>query len=196
MVGNPNNFLGPNGAIPSFNGGSYWENLTTSANFQIEEGAGVFSGLGINTAGTSSAVTMYDGLSSTVTITLASPGVITWPSHGLAAGAAVKFTTSSGGALPTGLTANTTYYVAQDANLTANTFAVSDTKTHALAGTNQINTSGSQSGTQTGWNVSDPIGTYSTTAQDFIPVGAAIEEGLIAIATDGGGAANLTVFYV
>jgi hypothetical protein len=193
---NPNNVLGPNGGIPSFNGGSYWENLTTSANFQIETGAGVFSGLGINTGGTSSAVTLYDGLSSTVTITLASPGVFTWPAHGLAAGSAVKFTTSSGGALPTGLTADTTYYVANDSNLTANAFAVSDTKAHALAGTNQINTSGSQSGTQTGWNVSNKIGAYATTSQGFLPVGAAITQGLIAISTDGGGAADLSVFYV
>ena len=193
-MGNPNDFLGPNGGIPVFNGGAKWTNLTTSANFQIKGSGGVFVGLGINTAGTSSAVTMYDGDSSTVTIPLASPGVFTWPAHGLPAGAAVKFTTTS--ALPTGLTANTTYYVAADVHLTANTFAVSDTQQHALAGTNQINTSVSQAGVQTGWNVSSKIGDYATTAQNFIPVGAAVVEGLIAIATDSGGAADLTILYV
>jgi hypothetical protein len=67
----------------------------------------------------------YDGLSSPVTLTLGSAGVVTWPNHGLAAGSAVQFTTT--GALPTGLVAGTTYYVTNDANLTANTFMVSDT---------------------------------------------------------------------
>lgn len=84
----------------------------------------------------------------TVTITIAAPGVITWTGHGLTAGSPVGFSTT--GALPTGLTAGTIYYVANDGNLTANTFDVSDTSAHALAGTNQITTSGSQSGTQTG----------------------------------------------
>lgn len=84
---------------------------------------------------------------STFTVTIATPGVFTWAGHGLAAGTPVYFTTT--GALPTGLTANTTYFVANDANLTGNTFAVSDTAAHALAGTNQINTTGTQSGTQT-----------------------------------------------
>jgi len=193
-MANQNNVLfGPFGGTPNVSDGALFDNLTTSANFQVKSSSGVFQGLGVNTAGTSSAVTLYDGLSAAVTITLASPGVFTWAKHGLAAGAAVKFTTTS--ALPTGLTANTTYYVAADTNLTINTFAVSDTKAHALAGTNQVNTSVSQAGVQTGWNVSTPIGTYSTTAQNFLRVGAAFFLGLIAIATDSGGAANQTVLY-
>ena len=193
-MGSQNNALrGPNGGTPAIIDGSFWENLTTSANFQVTTGNGVLQSLGVNTGGTTSAVTLYDGDSSTVTITLASPGVFTWPAHDLSAGSAVKFTTTS--ALPTGLTADTTYYVAADANLTVNTFAVSDTKAHALAGTNQIDTSGSQSGVQTGWNVSTPIGTFATTSQGVVKVGAYFVEGLIAIATDGGGAANLTVLY-
>jgi hypothetical protein len=84
--------------------------------------------------------------SSTVTISIASPGVVTWNSHGLSAGTPVVFTTT--GAPPTGLIISTIYWVANDGNLGTNTFAVSDTLVHALAGTNQINTSGSQSGTQ------------------------------------------------
>ena len=192
-MSNQNNVLGPNGAIPSFDGGALFANLTTSANFQVKSGSGVFQRVSVNTGGTSSSVAMYDGESSAVTITIASPGVVTWPKHGLAAGSAVEFTTTS--ALPTGLTAGTVYYVANDSNLTASTFAVSDTKAHALAGTNQIDTSGSQSGVQTGWNVSTPIGTFATTSQGVVKVGAYFVEGLIAIATDGGGAANLTVLY-
>ena len=193
-MGNQNNALfGPNGGTPAILDGALFENLTTSSNFQVKTGNGVFQTLGINTGGTTSSVTLYDGESSTVTITIANPGVVTWTAHGLAAGTAVKFTTAS--ALPTGLTANTTYYVTNDGNLTANTFAVSDTAAHALAGTNQVHTTGSQSGTQTGWNASNPIGAYATTSQGFLHVGAAFTQGLIAIATDGGGAANLTVLY-
>ena len=84
----------------------------------------------------------------TVTITIAAPGVVTWNSHGFIAGTPVAFTTT--GALPTGLVANTIYYVTNDGTLTTNTFHVSDTSAHALAGTNTVTTSGSQSGTQTG----------------------------------------------
>ncbi|MDX0354317.1 hypothetical protein CN162_12630 [Sinorhizobium meliloti] len=76
---------------------------------------------------------------STVTMTIASPGVISWNAHGLAAGTPVKFSTT--GALPTGLTAGTTYYVV---NPTANDFQVA-----ATPGGAAIDTSGTQSGTHT-----------------------------------------------
>lgn len=75
------------------------------------------------------------------TITIASPGVVTKASHGLAAGDRVVFTTS--GALPTGITAGTPYYVIAT-GLTANDFQFS-----ATSGGAAINTSGSQSGTHT-----------------------------------------------
>lgn len=75
-----------------------------------------------------------------VTITNASPGVVTWTAHGLAVGSPVVFTTT--GALPTGLTAGTTYYVRTV--LTADTFTVSATQGGAA-----INTSGAGSGTHT-----------------------------------------------
>lgn len=87
--------------------------------------------------------------SHTATITVAAPGVVTWASHGLAAGTPVCFTTT--GALPTGLLNSTLYYVANDGNLATNTFAVSDTVAHANAGTNQITTTGTQSGTHTAY---------------------------------------------
>ena len=79
--------------------------------------------------------------SSTVTITAASPAVVSWTAHGLAAGTPVTFTTT--GALPTGLTPGAVYFVAT-AGLTANTFEVSTT-----SGGGALNTSGTQSGTQT-----------------------------------------------
>ncbi|MCM2293033.1 hypothetical protein NAC44_11940 [Allorhizobium sp. BGMRC 0089] len=76
---------------------------------------------------------------STVTITIAAPGVISWAAHGLAAGTPVKFSTT--GALPTGLTAGTTYYVVDP---TDDAFSVA-----ATAGGAAIETSGTQSGTHT-----------------------------------------------
>lgn len=61
-----------------------------------------------------------------VTITVASPGVITWPGgHGLEAGSPVLFT-PNGGTLPTGLVAGTVYYVLPAA-LTPTTFTVAAT---------------------------------------------------------------------
>jgi hypothetical protein len=76
----------------------------------------------------------------TVTISNASPGVITLASHGLAANDPIIFYTT--GALPTGLTAGTKYYV--KTVLDANTFTVS-----ATAGGTAINTSSAGSGTHT-----------------------------------------------
>lgn len=77
----------------------------------------------------------------TATITIATPGVITLASHGLIAGDTIELTTS--GALPTGLSASTTYFVIST-GLTANDFQVSLSNGGAA-----INTSGSQSGTHT-----------------------------------------------
>lgn len=80
----------------------------------------------------------------TITITIATPGVVTWTSHGLISGDIVYFTTT--GALPTGLTASTIYWVTV---INANTFNVSTTLANARTAT-FIATSGSQSGVHTG----------------------------------------------
>lgn len=77
----------------------------------------------------------------TFTVTVATPGVFTATGHGLAAGDAVIFATT--GALPTGLTAGTIYYVIS-AGLTSDDFEVS-----ATVGGSAINTTGTQSGTHT-----------------------------------------------
>ena len=77
----------------------------------------------------------------TCTITNASPAVVTLNSHGLATGDAIYLTTT--GALPTGLTANTLYYVV---NLGVNTFGLATSRANAYAGT-RINTSSAGSGT-------------------------------------------------
>ena len=74
----------------------------------------------------------------TATITIATPGVITVADgHGLEAGDPVVFTTD--GALPTGITSGTTYYVLSS-GLTATDFQIA-----ATAGGTAIDTSGSQS---------------------------------------------------
>lgn len=88
----------------------------------------------------------------TVTITIASPGVVSWASHGFLNSTTeidacpVVFTTS--GALPTGITSGTVYYVVPS-SIAAGSFQIATTVANALAGTS-INTSGTQSGTQTG----------------------------------------------
>lgn len=78
----------------------------------------------------------------TVTMTIASPGVITWTNHGFRGGEPIVFTTT--GALPTGLTPGTVYFVLA-ASIATDTFRVATSQ-----GGTAINTSGSQSGTHTG----------------------------------------------
>jgi hypothetical protein len=88
---------------------------------------------------------------STVSMTIASPCVVTWTSNTLANDDAICFTTT--GALPTGLTATTVYYVLNHGG--GNTFNLA-----ATPGGAAINTSGSQSGSHT---ANTPIVTTDTT---------------------------------
>lgn len=80
---------------------------------------------------------------STVTVTIAAPGVMTWTAHGLVSGQKIQLTTT--GALPTGLAAATTYWVTV---INANTFNLSTSLANAQAAT-FITTTGSQSGVHT-----------------------------------------------
>lgn len=88
------------------------------------------------TTGLGSRAVNINTLGGTVTLTIASPCVITLSTR-LAEGTAIKLATT--GALPTGLTAGTTYYLINVDGVTAN---LATTITGAA-----INTSGSQSGT-------------------------------------------------
>ncbi|HVY20483.1 MAG TPA: DUF2793 domain-containing protein [Bauldia sp.] len=81
-------------------------------------------------------------VSATVTITIASPGVVSWTGHPLKVNDPVVFRTT--GALPTGITAGTVYYVIS-AGYGSNSFRISATVSGSA-----VNTSGSQSGTHTG----------------------------------------------
>jgi hypothetical protein len=96
------------------------------------------------TSGTSSVITMAGGV----------PGVITWTAHGLAEGTRILFETT--GALLTGLTAGTVYFVKAP---TANTFNVS-----ATAGGSAITLSGTQSGVHTA--IADPNKGVDPTTDD------------------------------
>jgi len=89
------------------------------------------------TGGLTSRGVALNSLGGTVTLTIAGPCVVTFGVV-LSEGTAVSFSTT--GALPTGLTAGTTYYLRNVSGLTAN---LSATPAGAL-----ITTSGSQSGTQ------------------------------------------------
>ena len=145
------------------------------ANLYIIEGAAY------NGDGTTSA----EAVGSTVTITIASPGVVTWTGHSFVANDVVYLTTT--GALPTGLTAATKYYVRNPA---ANTFELS-----ATSGGVSINTSGTQSGVHTGrgvgaWNHIDIF------AGAAVGIGSAIAAGdTIYMRSKTGNGANANVTY-
>lgn len=76
----------------------------------------------------------------TFTVTIASPAVFTKVAHGFAVGTILTFTTT--GALPTGLSVATNYFIVSVP--TADTFTVSTTR-----GGTAVTTSGTQSGTHT-----------------------------------------------
>lgn len=96
----------------------------------------------------------------TITVTIAAPGVVTDTAHGMLGNVAVQFTTN--GALPTGITASTTYYTI-GSSITANTYRLATSLANAIAGT-AITTTGSQSGTHTR---SIRLNLASTTTLDF-----------------------------
>lgn len=81
------------------------------------------------------------GTSHEVTISIASPGIVTWPAHGLAEDTPIVFETT--GALPTGIVAGTVYFVTL-VGATADTFKLTTAPVSAA-----VNTSGTQSGVHT-----------------------------------------------
>lgn len=101
------------------------------------------------------------GSRAVVTISIASPGVVTWAAHGLLAATPVSF--ASTGALPAGFAPDVVYYVVAPA---ANTFQLS-----ATLGGAAINTSGSQSGVHSataGQNFGRPLSNKTY----WLPIGA------------------------
>jgi hypothetical protein len=135
-------------------------------------------------------------VASTVTVSIAAPGVVTWTGHGLSVNDTIRFTTT--GALPTGLAINTTYYV--KTVLSANTFTVSTS-----AGGAAVTTSGTQSGTQTalvwyGVAVAAVANTAVTLASVVVPgwsmgVGGGMEIDALYSLTNSAAAKNIGMTY-
>lgn len=96
--------------------------------------------------------------SATVTISVASPGVVTWAGHQLQTGDPVGFSISSGGALPTGIAAGTTYKASV---IDANTFNILD----PVSG-NPVNVTAAGSGVITGF--------FYYSAGDLVTFGGAV----------------------
>jgi hypothetical protein len=92
-------------------------------------------------AGWSQATGPAGGGSQAVTVSIASPGVVSLAAHGLLANDSWVFSTT--GALPTGFTAGTQYFI--KTVLSSGTFTLSTS-----AGGTVINTTGTQSGTHSG----------------------------------------------
>jgi hypothetical protein len=97
--------------------------------------------------------------SGTVTMTIATPCVVTWAAHGLHDGATVRFATT--GALLTGLVANTDYFATK---VDANAFKLSTTLANQVAGT-FIASSGSQSGVHSAENYTTARGAGAATTE-------------------------------
>lgn len=103
----------------------------------------------------------------TVTMTIASPCVVSFTGHGLSIGDRVFFTTT--GALPTGVSSDTGYWVIA-AGFGPNSFQISTT-----LGGSAVNTSGSQSGvhtlSRTYFGVADPTHFNVPDYRGRVPVG-------------------------
>lgn len=111
------------------------------------EGFLLCDGVAINRTTYSSLFALSPSITSIVTMTIASPCVVTWNSHGLATGQSIQFTTS--GALPTFSTVQTVYFIRV---INANTFNLYTTLSNAMntgVTTGIINTTGTQSGIHT-----------------------------------------------
>jgi len=106
----------------------------------------------------------------TFTVTIAAPGVFTLSAHGMVSGDVIYLTTT--GALPTGLSANTLYWVTV---INSSTFNVSTTFANYSAGT-KVTTTGTQSGTHTArrcpWGLGDGSTTFTLPdLREAAPVG-------------------------
>lgn len=116
---------------------------------------------------------------SAVTLSITSPGVVTWNNHDRHANDPVKFTTTN--ALPTGLVAGTTYYVIA-AGLSTNTLRVS-----ATVGGAAINFTGAQAGVHTAIHsphgCANDLSTFNVPniVADHTTVQAAANEGLTSV---------------
>ena len=179
---------GTSGYVLATNGSSAvpsWQNHMPTGSIYMHVSSSAPTGW-LNCDGTAIDRTTYANLyaaivpnKGTITLTIASPCVVTLASHGFITGDSIYLTTT--GALPTGLTANTLYYVIY---VNATTFRLATSYANAVAST-AINTSGTQSGTHTLYYCPYGLGNGSSTfnVPDFrgrIPVGMGSGAGLTA----------------
>lgn len=143
ILGEPTNAAeGQAGQIDSYQDGVGSRTLTLAWCYQTAGGAAI----GLSTGKYALDVLPYTvnvAKSSTITVTIATPGVVSWTAHGLTGGQKIQLATT--GALPTGLVANTTYWVIP---VDANSFRLATSLANAQAGT-AIATTGTQSGVHT-----------------------------------------------
>jgi hypothetical protein len=122
--------------------------------------------------GANDAILAVQAVSGTCTLSIASPCVVTY-ANSFVANQPVSFTTT--GALPTGLTGGTTYYVSAT-GLSGSSFQVSATQGGA-----SINTSGSQSGVQTVTAPTNPRAcTGAQIAAGVVAQGTTVNAGIVA----------------
>lgn len=128
------------------------------------------------------------GIPDTVFTALASTDVCTATAHGLLQAEAIQVS-NSGGALPAGLSAATTYWAIV---LDVNTFQLASTRAHALAGTNiDITTNGT--GTQTMATVATlAAGSMYTPANVQVLVDGSNGSTIATIEDSGAGKASIT----
>jgi hypothetical protein len=115
------------------------------------------------------------------TVTIASPGVVTKTAHGYLAGQPIKFTTTNA-ALPTGITAGTTYYVIST-GLAEDTFRFSTS-----VGGAAVNTSVTQSGTHY-CEATGALPTGMTAGTIYYVISAGLTDNEFQFSTSVGGAA-------
>jgi hypothetical protein len=139
-----------------------WLWMRSTASFPAVAGQAFYTPAqaGVTDFGLWTRTTFRNYVNPPVEISIASPGVVTLTANRLNAGDTITFFTT--GALPTGLTAGTAYYVV---NAATDTFQVS-----ATAGGVAINTSGTQSGTHTvtSNNVLSFVGTKSEIFMSYL----------------------------
>lgn len=183
-------------SIASIKGGASAESINWNALAGFSTAAAARATLGVAASGANTDITSLAGTSTndsaaagkigefissqaatgsaTVTITIASPAVITWSGHNFTIDSAHNFTApivfTTTGALPTGITASTVYWII-GSSVTSNTFQIATSIANALAGTS-INTSGTQSGTHTGTaGITLTTATASNVAALSLPAG-------------------------
>lgn len=122
----------------------------------------------------------------TVTLSIASPCVVSWTGHGLVTGQPISFTTS--GTLPTGIVSSRVYYVSTVVD--ADNFQIS-----ILKGGASHNTSGAQSGTHTATTYGAACTLFPARAENTVVLTAPLTaDRTVSVSTSGAGVGTKWTF--